>query len=242
MKNLFSLFCFLFLALLTACQTDDGTGPAITVEPGTAIVVNDYEGWDEIRTSADGSTFFNKYAADGSTIESTYFVLKADTAAPLIGYARFDENQMPRYIYFDGVSIFVDRYDGSLLDASVVVNDSIVLRADSLQLTFDPTRPDTRSFAQNNWVRNLCDVGNLVCGVLSVGAGGALVLAKAPPPASVRRSPSAPSWPESPPSSVVCRASAVPSTTSSSRSTATTRSGSPPKTMPNPAAVPSSPK
>lgn len=177
MKNLFSLFCFLFLALLTACQTDDGTGPAITVEPGTAIVVNDYEGWDEIRTSADGSTFFNKYAADGSTIESTYFVLKADTAAPLIGYARFDENQMPRYIYFDGVSIFVDRYDGSLLDASVVVNDSIVLRADSLQLTFDPTRPDTRSFAQNNWVRNLCDVGNLVCGVLSVGAGGALVLA-----------------------------------------------------------------
>lgn len=95
MKNLFSLFCFLFLALLTACQTDDGTGPAITVEPGTAIVVNDYEGWDEIRTSADGSTFFNKYAADGSTIESTYFVLKADTAAPLIGYARFDENQMP---------------------------------------------------------------------------------------------------------------------------------------------------
>lgn len=176
MKNYLSLFCFLCLALLYACTPDDGSeGHSVTVEQGTALVARNCNGWDEIRGSADGSTIFNKYRADGSSVESAYFLLHNDSV-PVMGYARFDENQMPRFIHFNGVSILIDNYDGSRFDASVIVNDSIILRADSLQLTFDPSRPDTRSFAQNNWVRNLCDVGNIICGAISVGVGSAMIL------------------------------------------------------------------
>lgn len=167
-----------FVSCSTEESTEDDSQKVINVVNGEALVVQDYNGWDEIRTSADGSTFFNKYSDDGSMMESTMFMLNNDSIGLIYGYAKFDENEMPQFVCYNGVTIIVDRYYDELIDASVIVGDSIVFSVDSLQLGFDPRKLNqTRSAKQNNWIRNVCNVGAVVTSVIGVGTGTVMVLA-----------------------------------------------------------------
>lgn len=147
----------------------------IELTADTFCSVDFVEGWTETRFGGDGTIVFIKEDDMGRKTHSLMFLPNEETVLMPV-YVRFDEKEVPSYMSFMDTEIYVDGYTQNTIDFTLAVEEAVWSIKD---VPFDELKffsPATKAWADNNWVRNVCAIGNLVVGSLDV-VGGALLIA-----------------------------------------------------------------
>lgn len=146
----------------------------IELTADTFCSVDFVEGWTETRFGGDGTIVFIK-EDDMGRITHSLMLLPNDETVLMPVYVRFDEKEVPSYMSFMGTEIYVDGYTENTIDFTLAVEEAVWsikgVPFDELQF-FSPT---TRAWTDNNWVRNVCAIGNLVVGAADVGLGVVMI-------------------------------------------------------------------
>ena len=123
----------LIFAVVYGCKKDDdgnsttnsGNGTSDFTGHNTVWVVEDCNGWDDVRVTEEGSTFFYKYSGKDSLLYASMFLLREDSVGTLSGYVRFNDDGYPVYLLCNGVSLIVNKYYDEYADVSIISNDCI---------------------------------------------------------------------------------------------------------------------
>lgn len=147
----------------------------IELTADTFCSVDFVEGWTETRFGGDGTIVFIK-EDDMGRMTHSLMLLPNDETVLMPVYVRFDEKEVPSYMSFMDTEIYVDGYTQNTIDFTLAVEEAVWSIKD---VPFDELKffsPTTKSWKDNNGIRNACAVGNLVVGSLDV-VGGALLIA-----------------------------------------------------------------
>lgn len=131
--------------------------------------LENFEGWSNVRISQDGAAIFIANDCSNHYVEKCFLLIPTNLGIVSI-YGEFDEMGFPKYLAFDDEVIFIDRCTDTSFDASVVVGGEFFWTATELELP----QQSTRSWCENNWVRNTVAVGGVVSSAVGVGIGVAL--------------------------------------------------------------------
>lgn len=150
---------------------DDQSGK---ISESTFVSVDFIEGWTETRFGGDGTVFCMKRNDIGKMTEVLAIVPNEEYIYIPI-FARFDENEIPSFISFWDTEIYIDTYTTSTIDFTLAVEDAVwtITGLECSGLT--PNYVSTKAWEDNNAVRNLCAIGNIVVGSASV-AGGVILI------------------------------------------------------------------
>ena len=162
-------------AILAMPETTPESLDDIELTADTFCSVDFVEGWTETRFGGDGTIVFIK-EDDMGRITHSLMLLPNDETVLMPVYVRFDEKEVPSYMSFMDTEIYVDGYTQNTIDFTLAVEEAVWSIKD---VPFDELKffsPATKAWADNNWVRNVCAIGNLVVGSLDV-VGGALLIA-----------------------------------------------------------------
>lgn len=97
-------------------------------------------------------------------------------------YAKFDNTAIPEFIAFNETVIWIDGYTENTIDVSLICGDSVVWSASNVNLgksLQSSSACQTRSWYENNAIRNLCAISEVVTGIAGVGFGVALTVGSA---------------------------------------------------------------
>lgn len=147
----------------------------IELTADTFCSVDFVEGWTETRFGGDGTIVFIK-EDDMGRMTHSLMLLPNDETVLMPVYVRFDEKEVPSYMSFMDTEIYVDGYTQNTIDFTLAVEEAVWSIKD---VPFDELKffsPTTKSWKDNNGIRNACAVGNLIVGSLDV-VGGALLIA-----------------------------------------------------------------
>jgi len=147
----------------------------VEMEQYDYVIATDFADWSEACFGKNGEMIFFKSSSEEDKSGRTYMLLPSETNGLDEFYASFDENDEPEFVYINGMCIKILSMQDGL--ASVLVNfgDTLDVIMDSLVVTFDNDK--TKSFSENNGVRNACAIALLALGAAEVGSGSALVVA-----------------------------------------------------------------
>ncbi len=162
-------------AILAMPETTPESLDDIELTADTFCSVDFVEGWTETRFGGDGTIVFIK-EDDMGRITHSLMLLPNDETVLMPVYVRFDEKEVPSYMSFMDTEIYVDGYTQNTIDFTLAVEEAVWSIKD---VPFDELKffsPATKAWADNNGVRNVCAIGNLVVGSLDV-VGGALLIA-----------------------------------------------------------------
>ena len=139
------------------------------------VIATDFVDWDSACFGRNGELIMLKDCSGEESTGRTYMLLPSEANGLDEFYASFDKNDVPEMVYINGMSIKVLSIQDGLADVLVNFGDTLNVLIDSLAVPFDEAR--TKSFSENNGVRNACAIAKLVIGVIEVGGGAVLVTA-----------------------------------------------------------------
>lgn len=146
----------------------------IELTADTFCSVDFVEGWTETRFGGDGTIVFIK-EDDMGRMTHSLMLLPNDETVLMPVYVRFDEKEVPSYMSFMNTEIYINGYTDSTLDFTLAVEDAVWSVKDVPCNELQFFSPTTKSWKDNNMIRNICAVGNTVVGCVDVGLGVVLI-------------------------------------------------------------------
>ena len=133
------------------------------------VIATDFADWDNACFGKNGELIMLKDCSEEEGSGRAYMLLPSETNGLDEFYASFDENDIPEMVHINGMSVKVLSVQDGLADVLVNFGDSLNVLIDSLAVSFDEVR--TRSFSENNGVRNACAILRLILGAFEEGSG-----------------------------------------------------------------------
>lgn len=129
------------------------------------------EGWTNTRFCKNGMTVFTKNFEETSAVQKTLMFVPVDSLGVVSVYGEFDENGYPTYLAFDDVVAFIDSYTDTTFNATLIKGEQVLWTA--TDLPFEGI-VETKSWSENNWVRNAAAIGGVITSGVGIGIGVAL--------------------------------------------------------------------
>lgn len=146
----------------------------IELTADTFCSVDFVEGWTETRFGGDGTIVFIK-EDDMGRMTHSLMLLPNDETVLMPVYIRFDENEVPSYMSFMNTEIYINGYTDSTVDFTLAVEDAVWSVKDVPCNELQFFSPTTRSWKDNNGIRNVCALGNIIVGSVDVVLGAVLI-------------------------------------------------------------------
>ena len=146
----------------------------IELTADTFCSVDFVEGWTETRFGGDGTIVFIK-EDDMGRITHSLMLLPNDETVLMPVYVRFDEKEVPSYMSFMNTEIYINGYTDSTVDFTLAVEDAVWSVKDVPCNELQFFSPTTKSWKDNNAIRNVCALGNTIVGCVDVGLGVVLL-------------------------------------------------------------------
>lgn len=163
-------------SILAMPETTPDNIDDIELTADTFCSVDFIEGWTETRFGGDGTIIFVKKNAQGRMTNSLMFLPdKENILMPV--FIRFDANEIPSYLSFMDTEIYIDGYTDSTIDFTLAVKDAVWSIKDVAFNELTPYSLKTKAWADNNAIRNVCAIGNLIVGVSGVAGGVVMISA-----------------------------------------------------------------
>ncbi len=146
----------------------------IELTADTFCSVDFVEGWTETRFGGDGTIIFIK-EDDMGRMTHSLMLLPNDETVLMPVYIRFDEKEVPSYMSFMNTEIYINGYTDSTVDFTLAVEDAVWSVKDVPCNELQFFSPTTRSWKDNNGIRNVCALGNIIVGSVDVVLGAVLI-------------------------------------------------------------------
>lgn len=144
--------------------------------PDFVAATNIIEGWSETRFAQDGTVYFSKKNKDGMTTDILIY-LPDEKHGYLPLYACFDANEIPSYIVFGDTEVYIVPQEDETLDITLATEE-VLWNYNGVDLSeLDYSQLSTKAWSDNNAVRNICALGNIVTGTIGVGSGVFMIMA-----------------------------------------------------------------
>lgn len=146
----------------------------IELTADTFCSVDFIEGWTETRFGGDGTIVFIK-EDDMGRMTHSLMLLPNDETVLMPVYIRFDEKEIPSYMSFMNTEIYINGYTDSTVNFTLAVEDAVWSVKDVPCNELQFFSPTTKSWKDNNAIRNVCALGNTIVGCVDVGLGVVLI-------------------------------------------------------------------
>lgn len=146
----------------------------IELTADTFCSVDFIEGWTETRFGGDGTIVFIK-EDDMGRMTHSLMLLPNDETVLMPVYIRFDEKEVPSYMSFMNTEIYINGYTDSTVDFTLAVEDAVWSVKDVPCNELQFFSPTTKSWKDNNGIRNVCALGNIIVGSVDVVLGAVLI-------------------------------------------------------------------
>ena len=167
---------FVSMSCISCDQLGDilgGSDDLSSIELPEYCDVNTIEGWTNVRFCKNGTVIFTKNYEGTPEVHKTLLLMPNDSLGLVSIYSELDENKFPKYVAFDDMVVFIDNYKENKLDATLIQGNQVLWTATDLELDLDSFLEEslTKSWSENNWVRNVAAVGGVVTSCIGIGVG-----------------------------------------------------------------------
>lgn len=165
----------IFLLLSVSCSKDVHISRTDSESPAGCYMVEDLGGWSKSVFYEDGTAILVNNHKTGEVPETMMMYTEDETAGLIQSYMKFDENAVPEVMTFNECTILIDEYSGGKADVTVTFADTVMVSLNGIDCDIVPEGPKTRSWGENNAVRNGVAISKAVLGALEVGTGSVVI-------------------------------------------------------------------
>ncbi len=131
------------------------------------------EGWSNVRFCKNSTVIFTKNFDGTQQVSKALMFVPSEECGITSIYGEYDEVGMPKYLSFDDAVVFVEDYKDGKVDLSLIQGKDYMWSSEDILLEAD-IATQTRTWSENNWVRNTCAIGGVVTSAIGIGAGVAV--------------------------------------------------------------------
>lgn len=143
----------------------------------TSLYAEDFSGWSDVLFCNNGLTAFHANKTE-SEPEKSILLIPDEEYGIIISYAEYDEDSKPTVVTFNDEIVFVSQDSDGYSQLTIVKDDSLVYQIRGIEADYNEMlRGPKRSWADNNWSRNLVAVGSIILGATEVGGGTVMIVA-----------------------------------------------------------------